>query len=192
MPSHAVFDLAAERHVRYSAEPPTGECVGNLGTAGNPTMCHPCQADSLWQTPCALAAMLQSLNGTRILCIDDHADTLEILDYILEMHGGIVRTAATVAEGFQVLRDFAPRVMVADICLPVDGIALMMRVRQLESYQTGFLRAIAVSTHCTERDRRLAIAAGFSRFVEKPFDEVQILNAIHSVLGYGETVAAYP
>jgi CheY-like chemotaxis protein len=135
--------------------------------------------------------MSQTLNGIRILCIDDHADTLEVLQYMLEIHGAEVRGAATAAEALQVLMEFSPRVMIADVCLPdEDGLALLRRIRHSHRRQAQQVRTIALSAHCSDRDRQLALAAGYERFVEKPFDEAQLLCAIQQVMYKDESAAA--
>jgi two-component system, OmpR family, response regulator len=126
---------------------------------------------------------MQALKGIRILCIDGHIDTLEILQYMLELNGAEVLTETTGAAGIRTLIAFAPRIVISDVCLPDDDAqSFMCRVHKLRAYQTGQLGVIAVSAHCTERDRRLALTSGFARFVQKPFDEGQILEAIEFVL----------
>jgi two-component system, OmpR family, response regulator len=135
--------------------------------------------------------MSQTAKEIKVLCIDDHADTLEILRYILEMHGYEVRTAATATEGFEILEQFTPRLVISDVCLPdEDGVTLMLRMRQHEAYRQGKMRTIALSAHCTERDRRVALTAGFARFIEKPFDEAMLIQAVNSVLDRDEFAAA--
>ena len=68
--------------------------------------------------------MSQLLTTLQILCVDDHADTLEILRYMLEMRGSRVCIASTAHDAFEILRNFAPRIVITDVCLPdMDGVA---------------------------------------------------------------------
>jgi two-component system, OmpR family, response regulator len=135
--------------------------------------------------------MSHTYNGLQILCIDDHADTLEILRYMLEIHGCVVQTAATATKAFGILRSFTPQLVISDVCLPDDdGVTLMLRLRHHNAYREGKLRAIALSAHCTEQDRSVALAAGFSRFIEKPFDEAVLMEAIDAVMRRDESAAA--
>ena len=118
------------------------------------------------------------------MCIDDHADTLEILRFLLETHGAQVHTASTAGEGLNLLSTLTANLVIIDLALPdIDGISLMRQLRRLEAFQAGDLQVIMLSAHCTEKDRRLAIMAGVSRFIPKPFDEHQLLNCIQSVIG---------
>jgi CheY-like chemotaxis protein len=127
---------------------------------------------------------MAALEGIQIVCIDDHADTLEILRFLLETHGAQVHTAPTAVEGLNLLSTVIANLVIIDLALPdIDGISLMRQLRQLEAFQAGDLQVIMLSAHCTEKDRRLAIMAGVSRFIPKPFDEHQLLSCIQSVIG---------
>ena len=64
--------------------------------------------------------MFGNLQGVRFVCIVNHADTLEFIQHCLEMYGAGVRTARTAADGLHRLAEFAPHIVISDICLPDD------------------------------------------------------------------------
>jgi DNA-binding response OmpR family regulator len=132
----------------------------------------------------ALLARMAALQGLQIICIDEHADTLEILRVILEMHGARAYTAATAGHGLWLLSRIGARVLIIDLALPdIDGITLMSNLRTMPAFKSGDLQVIVLSAHCTERDRRAALMAGVSRFLSKPFDEKQLVACIQSLVG---------
>jgi len=150
----------------------------------------PALDEEFFGTYVAQAQGMAALEGIPIVCIDDHADTLEILRFLLEMHGAQVYTAATAGQGLNLLSVVNARVVISDLALPdIDGISLMRQLRRLDAFQAGDLHVIMLSAHCAERDRRLAIMAGVSRFISKPFDEEQLLDSIQSLIGV-EGIAA--
>jgi len=127
---------------------------------------------------------MAALQGLQIICIDEHAETLEILRVILEMHGARAYTAATAGHGLWLLSRIGARVLIIDLALPdIDGITLMSNLRTMPAFKSGDLQVIVLSAHCTERDRRAALMAGVSRFLSKPFDERQLVACIQSLVG---------
>jgi DNA-binding response OmpR family regulator len=126
---------------------------------------------------------MATLQGLQVLCIDDHADTLEILRVILEMHGAQAYTAATAGQGLCLLSRIGAHVVIIDLALPdIDGLTLMGNLRSLPSFKSGDLHVIVLSAHCTERDRRASLMAGVSRFMSKPFEEKQLVACIQSLV----------
>ena len=66
----------------------------------------------------------------RVLLVDDHEDTLELLAELLSQVGAEVRAAASAADALAVLDGFSPHVLVTDIRLPDgDGGELVRTVR---------------------------------------------------------------
>jgi DNA-binding response OmpR family regulator len=138
---------------------------------------------AIWHTRCTKAGM-RSLNGLSIVCVDDHEDTLDILRYMLELHGAMVYTARTADQALDVLSRFPARIVMVDLVLPnKDGIALIHELRELDAYRSGMMQVVMVSGYCTERDRRLALMAGAVRFIAKPFDESDLLESLGSLIG---------
>lgn len=125
-----------------------------------------------------------SLDGLRVLAVDDDRDTLEVVAELLSLRGAEVVPAASAAEALQALERFDPDVLVSDIGMPErDGYDLIRDIRDL-GYGPADLPAVAVTAFASPEDRRRALAAGFQVHLAKPVDPGE-LTAIVARLGRG-------
>lgn len=123
-----------------------------------------------------------SLDGLRILVVDDNIDTLELATVILSQYGTEVITAASVAEAIDALAQFVPDILISDIAMPgEDGYSLMSQVRALEGFQGRVLPAIALTAYAGEAERVLALEAGFQMHVSKPVDPFELVAVVASL-----------
>ena len=102
---------------------------------------------------------------------------LAIARHIVEVHGGEIRAAPSVAEGLAVVEAFAPQVILCDIAMPAeDGYAF---IRKLRSNERGSQTPVAALTAlASEADRRQVLAAGFQSHLTKPIDAEQLATAV--------------
>lgn len=127
---------------------------------------------------------MASLANLRVLVVDDDADNLELLQEIIEAQGAAVTTAGSAADALRQVLHIRPDVLVTDISLPdEDGYRLLARVRAEAA--TSTLPAIAVTGHSDEAARQAAMAAGFQKFIVKPFDIFTLTTSIASCAGAG-------
>jgi CheY-like chemotaxis protein len=123
-----------------------------------------------------------SLDGLRILMVDDNIDTLELVAVILSQYGTEVITAASVAEALEALAQFVPDILISDIAMPgEDGYSLIRQVRALEGFQARVLPAIALTAYAGEAERVLALEAGFQMHVSKPVDPFELVAVVASL-----------
>jgi len=119
-----------------------------------------------------------SLQGLRVLLVEDDQDTAEVLESLVAASGAKATTASSVAEALDVLARQRVDVLVSDIGLPGDdGYALIRRLRERE-HQQGGLPAIALSAYARPEDRDRALASGFQAHVAKPVDPGELLAVI--------------
>src|SRR5205823_6445309 len=77
-----------------------------------------------------------SLQGLRVLLVEDDRDTAEVLESLVTASGAKATTASSVAEALDVLARQRVDVLVSDIGLPGDdGYALIHRLREREHQQ---------------------------------------------------------
>jgi PAS domain S-box-containing protein len=120
-----------------------------------------------------------SLNGLKVLIVDDEPDTREFLVAALEQYGAQASPAASADEALQLLQQFQPDVLVSDIGMPVeDGFALIRRVRALTPEQGGQIPAAALTAYVRQEDRIQALSAGFQMHVPKPIDPIQLIKVV--------------
>jgi CheY-like chemotaxis protein len=123
-----------------------------------------------------------SLDGLRILVVDDNIDTLELFAVILSQYGVEAITAASVAQAIDVLAQFVPDILISDIAMPgEDGYSLIRQVRALEAFQEGVLPAIALTAYAGEAERVQALEAGFQMHVSKPVDPFELAAVVASL-----------
>src|SRR5262249_47200455 len=85
-------------------------------------------------------------------------------------------------EAMDVLQEFHPKVLVADIAMPdEDGYALLRRVRSLPGAE-GQLPAVAVTAYARAEDARRARRAGFTSHVPKPARPEALAEAVAQAL----------
>jgi len=118
----------------------------------------------------------------RVLLVEDHADTAEMMCLLLTMEGHEVVTASRVAEALAAVEAAAPDILISDLGLP-DGSGLDL-IRDLRARGVR-VPAIALSGYGTSADIELSKAAGFGEHLVKPLNGVEPLAAAIARLGVG-------
>ena len=118
----------------------------------------------------------------RVLCVDDHHDTSEMLQLLLAEENYEVHTAATMEEACRLAENFSYDLYVLDKRLP-DGTGLELCER-LNILSPG-VPCIFYSGDAYEIHRREAMAAGAAAYVAKPNIEA-LISAVHDLLANTE------
>jgi CheY-like chemotaxis protein/two-component sensor histidine kinase len=126
----------------------------------------------------------QKLHGIRVLLVEDDADTLDMLRFILEQYGAEVFTAASTREGLKILDHWQPDALVSDLAMPgQDGYELIRQLRSRGAKRGGNIPAVALSAYTRSEDRQRALAAGFQTHVSKPVDPEELVNVVANLAG---------
>ena len=140
---------------------------------GRPAMQAPSEA--------ADADTLVMVPGVRCLVVDDDPDARAMLRAALERRGMIVTEAESAAEALAQVQSVS--LMLADIAMPgEDGLSLIRRVRALPAEAGGRVPAIALTAYASERDRQVALDAGFDRHLSKPVQHGPLARTIGELL----------
>lgn len=132
------------------------------------------------------APQLPSLQGVRVLVIDDDSDARELVTFVLEQEGALVMTADSAAGGLLALAQFHPDILLSDIGMPeMDGYQLIQKVRALPPDQGGLTPAIALTAYAGEYDQRQALKAGFQKHLAKPVEPDRVVRVISELIGSG-------
>jgi CheY-like chemotaxis protein len=122
----------------------------------------------------------------RVLCVDDHLDTSEMLQILLSEENYVVHTAATMEEACRMAADTEYDLFVLDKRLPDGtGVELCERLMRI----TPAVPCIFYTGDAYEIHRREAMAAGAAAFVAKP-DVEGLINAVHQLLANSECATA--
>jgi CheY-like chemotaxis protein len=126
----------------------------------------------------------QRLNGIRVLLVEDDADTLDMLRFILEQYGAEVLTAASTRQALEILDHWQPDALVSDLAMPgQDGYELIQQLRSRGAKRGGNIPAVALSAYTRSEDRQRAMSAGFQTHVSKPVDPEELVNVVANLAG---------
>ena len=148
-----------------------------LGQGATFTVVLPCQP--LHTAPKSIASQRPTLQGLRILLVEDDQDALTMLGLLLRSVGAVVTTAASAQEALSQVAPGLVDLVVSDIAMPeVDGYTLMARLRE-EGLRD--VPAIAMTGFARPDDRARALAAGFDEHLGKPFQLAAFVKAVERV-----------
>jgi CheY-like chemotaxis protein len=121
-----------------------------------------------------------SLEALRILIVDDHEDSAEMLSMLLSSKGHATRMALDGETALAVAAAFQPHVGLLDLSLPgISGYELAERLRAMPGLT--HMRLVAVTGHGSDAHRAKARAAGFDEHLLKPVDLQRVDAVLASV-----------
>ena len=125
-----------------------------------------------------------SLEGLRVLVVDDEADARESLTAVLEQCGAVVTAVASAREALGALAHQRPDILVSDIGMPEeDGYSLIEKVRVLDARHGGRIPAVALTAYAAPEDRRRALDAGYELHMPKPVTPEELVTAVANLSG---------
>ena len=131
--------------------------------------------------PRRAGASLQRLEGLRVLVVDDHRDSREMIGTVLAEGGATVQLAGSADEALQRLQHWPTDVLISDLGMPgLDGFDLIRAVRAQEeaAASSQHLVAMALSAYASDEDRARALAAGFQSYAPKPIDPADLVALV--------------
>ena len=133
-------------------------------------------------------------DGAKILVVDDEPKNVRILQIQLNARGYTVYTAADGLEALDIVEKEMPDLILLDINMPrMDGFEVVKRIRSNEI--TEFIPIVMITALRDTRENRIkSIEAGADDFIEKPFDSLEVLARVRSLLRikhYQDTLAEY-
>lgn len=115
----------------------------------------------------------------RVLLVEDHPDTREVLARLLRASSFAVKTAASVEAALQLAAMEAFDIVVSDLGLPDGtGYDLMKQIRDRHG-----IKGIALSGYGMEEDLRRSREAGFLDHIIKPVNVSQLVAVLQRVVG---------
>lgn len=105
--------------------------------------------------------------AARILVIEDHPASLDLVRYLLETSGYIALTAVDGEIGLQTAVAELPDLVICDIQMPkMDGYQFLASLRQKVALRS--IPVIAVTAFSMPGDQSKILAAGFEGYISKP------------------------
>jgi CheY-like chemotaxis protein len=133
-----------------------------------------------------------SLQGRKVLVVDDDVRNIFSLTSALEQHGMEVVFAEDGREGIERLKSTPGiDIMLVDIMMPgMDGYETMQEIRTYPEYR--HLPIVAVTAKAMKGDREKCLEAGATDYVSKPVDIDQLLAVLRVQLGHRPETDLHP
>lgn len=114
-----------------------------------------------------------------ILAVDDSLTIRELINFVLGNAGFNVVLAEDGLEGLERLERVKPDVIITDVNMPrMDGLSFIERIRDGKARGTPIL---VLTTESEPALKQRAKAAGATGWIVKPFNPVQLVEAVQRV-----------
>ncbi len=124
-----------------------------------------------------------SIQGLRVLLVEDSDDARELVSSMLVAQGAIVAAAPRAATAMQWLDAHAVDIIVSDIEMPErDGLDMMRAIRSRDAGSGGQIPAIALTAYAGANDRDRSHACGFQAHLTKPVDLRDLVRTIATLV----------
>jgi signal transduction histidine kinase len=174
-----VEHLVAAHHGRIRAAS-SGKSAGATFLVDLPRIDRP--ADEVAEGARASEQDAPVLTGLRVLVVEDHADSRELLRTILQRFGAQVREADSARKALALLGETNVDVVVTDLGMPdVDGYDFLRALRRDECPARD-VPVVALTAFAAADESERARTAGFNAFVAKPVDPRQLASVVADVV----------
>lgn len=125
--------------------------------------------------------------GTKILLVDDEPGLREAVEAYLEEEGFIVAVASNANQGWELLNQETPDLVITDIMMPqVDGYQFLQQLREDPRYKG--LPVILLTAKGMTADRIKGHEAGCDAYIPKPFDPDELVAIVKNLLSRREAI----
>lgn len=117
----------------------------------------------------------------QLLLVDDEPGLREAVQAYLEDSGFIVYSASNAQEGWELLQQHSPDLVISDIMMPqVDGYQFLKQLREDPRFST--LPVVFLTARGMTADRIQGHRAGVDAYLPKPFDPDELVAIIENLL----------
>ena len=124
-----------------------------------------------------------SLDGLRVMVVEDEPDTRQMLQEALESYGASVLGAASASEALAQIVDAKPDLLLSDIGLPnIDGYELLTRIRSELPENLRNIPAVALTAYANDDHLEKSKQAGYQAHIAKPVAVPQLISILSQVI----------
>jgi len=118
----------------------------------------------------------------RVMIVDDEANIVAALDYLLRRSGYEVSVAATGDEALRQMEAFAPDLVLLDVMMPQkSGYEVCRRIRERPEWAA--VKIVMLSAKGREAEVSKGMSLGADLYVTKPFSNAELVARIRELLG---------
>ena len=119
--------------------------------------------------------------GKHVLLVEDEVNIIEAIRFLLSREGWKVDIHSDGATAVDTIRDLRPDLVVLDHMLPgKSGLDILTDLRSDADFQS--LPVLMLTARGQARDREQAEKAGVSRFMTKPFSNIEVMTAVRDLV----------
>lgn len=121
----------------------------------------------------------------KIVLIEDNKAVRENIEEILELAGYQIHAAPNGKKGVELVQEVSPDLIICDIMMPeLDGYGVLHMLSK--NPNTSSIPFIFLTAKADRADMRKGMEMGADDFITKPFEDVELLNAIEARLKKNE------
>ncbi len=118
----------------------------------------------------------------KVLIVDDEADIIEILQYVLETQGYECITAFDGEEGLKLAREANPDLIILDVMMPkINGYKISRLLKFDAKYKD--IPIIMITARSQNEDKAIGEETGADEYITKPFQVDEVVEKVKSYLG---------
>ncbi len=118
----------------------------------------------------------------KILIVDDEADIIEILQFVLETQGYECITAMDGEEGLKRAREDNPDLIILDVMMPkINGYKISRLLKYDSKYKN--IPILMVTARSQEEDKIIGEETGADEYITKPFNVDEVVKKVKNYLG---------
>lgn len=115
-----------------------------------------------------------------VVLVEDETNIAEAIRFLLGRDGWRVETLANGGNAAEVIRTARPDLVMLDVMLPgKTGFEILAELRSDDSLSD--MPILMLTARGQSRDREMAMQAGVSRFMTKPFSNDEMLTAVREL-----------
>lgn len=116
-----------------------------------------------------------------VLLVEDESNIIEAIQFLLSREGWQVDTHSDGATAVETIRRMRPTLVILDYMLPgKNGLDIVSELRADPEFAK--LPVLMLTARGQLRDREQAEKAGVSRFMTKPFSNIEVVTAVRDLV----------
>ena len=121
------------------------------------------------------------LDNAKILVVDDTKESIDLLVYFLKPVGYEMLTATDGFKALEIINRTPPDLVLLDVMMPgIDGYQICERIKK--DPQTRHIPVIMITALRELKDKIAGLEAGADDFISKPYDSVELMARVKSLL----------